>query len=91
MFETSELFNLLGDILSLPILVVLVFRTGLPRYPLFLCGIGAIVASHVFTIVEGTALPDMFNTAEHISILVASVFFLWGVLRNFSSSVGDSR
>ena len=48
----------------------------------------AMVASHLFTIVEGVAFPELFNLAEHLSLLAASVLFFVGTVRYFLGSDG---
>ena len=83
------LHTLLALHLLLPsVLLVVVSRTGLPRYRLFVAAIVAMVASHLFTIVEGVAFPELFNLAEHLSLLAASVLFFVGTVRYFLGSDG---
>tara|TARA_B100000614_G_scaffold187288_2_gene168396 strand:- start:321 stop:674 length:354 start_codon:yes stop_codon:yes gene_type:complete len=87
-FQVSEIINLAVDLISFPVLLVVVSRTGLPRYRLFVAAIVAMVASHLFTIVEGVAFPELFNLAEHLSLLAASVLFFVGTVRYFLGSDG---
>ena len=81
--QTSELINLIGDLVSLPILIIVLRNRNLPRYRLFLAALGTIILSHIFTIVEGFIWPVLLNAAEHLSLLAASVLFLVGALRYF--------
>jgi len=81
--QTSELINLIGDLVSLPILIVVLRNRNLPRYRLFLAALGTIILSHICTIAEGFVWPVILNAAEHMSLLAAAILFVIGALRYF--------
>jgi hypothetical protein len=81
--DVNELVNLIGDLFGLLVLVVVFRNRELPRYGIFLAGLGAIILSHTFTILEEFALRRFFDVAEHVSMLVAAALFLVGAIRYF--------
>ena len=91
MFQMSEVVNLAADLISLPILILVLRNKALPRYRLFLAALGAIILAHTFTIVEAFALEPLFNACEHISFLAAAILFFVGAIRYFLPRVNRWR
>lgn len=77
MFQESELFNLVLAIVSLFFLTGLrKSRTDLP--PTMLTGFYCLVVAFVATVVEGVAMPALFNLVEHLAFAVAGILFALG-------------
>jgi len=90
MLQPSEVIDLVIALVLLPIIVSSSAAVSGPRRRLILGAFGTIAAGYVFTIIEGFALPDLFNTLEHASHAVAGVLTLV-VLVNYGRGNRASR
>lgn len=76
--EPGELINVLVDIAMLPVLVMVLGRRDIPRAGFVLAAALCIASSHVCTIVEGFALPALFDALEHLLIAAAGLILVLG-------------
>lgn len=81
MLEIRELINLLSGVVFFIYLLYLIKTQSKPIFTFWFGGILLIFLSQLFTVVEGFVLPDLFNIAEHSAFCVASVFFLFSVIK----------
>lgn len=73
-YEASELLRLVVALAVLPGLLFFIKALRVvPARAAWMCCIGSIYASYVFTIVEGFLLPDLLNLLQHTMYGVAGV------------------
>lgn len=90
MYEINEVMNLAIDILSLPVVIVVLKTRKIPHFRLFIAALACIFLSHLLTIVEGFCFPVVCNILEHISFTIAAILFLSGLICYFHKGNGQS-
>lgn len=78
MFQESEIVTLGVAVIGALILLFVLSRRKIPRFRFFYIGFFAIVAASFFTVIEGVIWNDFFNLLEHLSYVIAGIFFAAG-------------
>jgi len=88
----SEAVSLLVTLMGLPLVVSALRRIGmtLGRW-MFIVAYCCVLAGQIFTILEGFALPDLFNIMEHFSYSAAGILFAVSVWRQTTVELGSAR
>ena len=88
MFQANEVANLVISLIAALIAYLLFRRERLPGLAAVYAALALIVSSNIFTVVEGVVWQAGFNFLEHLSYLLAGVFFLYGC-RNLKGKSGE--
>ncbi len=86
-FQESEIINLVLAVISVCIVVFLFREKEIQVFKWIYAGYFAIVASFVFTVVEGVFWKDFFNHLEHLSVAIAGLAFAVGCLTLYRQAV----
>lgn len=81
--ESVEIINLIFSLVFFLVLYRL-FYSNMKLVPhSFILGIILVLLGNVFTVLEGFILPTLFNSIEHLSFTLGTLFFFLGALKAF--------
>ena len=71
----TEVLQLVIAVVMAPIIIFSLQRIEMPSKPYFTVALLALTFAYVFTVVEGFAAPELFNTLEHAMLALSGVMF----------------
>ncbi len=80
MYQMNEVMTLAFFFIGFIMLLFFLRREYIPRFPYLMAAYCCILASNLFSVIEGFCLYEVFNFLEHAAYLFSAIFMLVGVV-----------
>jgi len=91
MIISSEIFDLVVDLIGMPLCWLLIRNTNLAGASFLLGALFSLLLSNIFTVIEGFYRETFFNGLEHMTITLSAVLIFVFVVNLIRQAKKDSN